>query len=45
MLSRIKFRKLSMQYKEGLMYIAEEIVEQADKNKIRKTFKQLEKEF
>lgn len=45
MVSKIKYRKLSNQYKEGLIYIAEEIVEQPDKNKVRKVFKQLEREI
>lgn len=41
--SKIKYRKLSTQYKEGLLYIAGEILENEDSFKLRKTFKQLEK--
>ncbi len=45
MVSRIRFRKLSMQYKESLIYMAEEIVEPEDRSKIRKEFRQLDKEI
>ena len=41
--SKIKFRKLSSQYKEGLMYIAEQLIEQDDYSTMKKVFKQLEK--
>lgn len=41
--SKIKFKKLSTQYKEALIYIAEEILQEDNYNKIRKIFKQLEK--
>ena len=41
--SKIKFRKLSTQYKEGLIYIAEEILEQDEYAQMKKIFKQLEK--
>lgn len=41
--SKIKLKKLTNEYKEGLMYIAEKILENEDQNKIKKVFKQLEK--
>ena len=41
--SKVKFKKLSTQYKEALIYIAEQISDENDYNKIRKIFKQLEK--
>lgn len=41
--SKIKFRKLSTQYKEALIYIAEQILEQDEYAKMKKTFKQLER--
>lgn len=41
--SKIKFRKLSTQYKEALIYIAEQILDQDEYAKMKKTFKQLEK--
>lgn len=44
MLSKIKIRKLTNQYKKGLLYMAEEIVKPEERGKIRKVFRQLEKE-
>ncbi len=41
--SKIKFKKLSNQYKEALMYISGNILGQSDYNEMRKIFKQLEK--
>lgn len=41
--SKIKFKKLSNQYKEGLMYISSKIIEDSDLGLIRKTFKKIEK--
>lgn len=42
--SKIKFRKLSEQYKESLIYITEQILEQDEYSKMKKIFKQLEKD-
>lgn len=41
--SKIKFRKLSNQYKEGLMYITTKILDDVDYNLLRKTFKNIER--
>ena len=41
--SKIKFKKLSEQYKEALIYIVEQILEQNEYAKMKKIFKQLEK--
>ena len=41
--SKIKFKKLSDQYKEALIYISEQILEQNEYAKMKKIFKQLEK--
>lgn len=41
--SKIKFKKLSDQYKEALIYIVEQILEQNEYAKMKKIFKQLEK--
>ena len=41
--SKIKFKKLSTQYKEGLMYIASKILEDVDLNVLRRTFKKIER--
>lgn len=41
--SKIKFRRLSTQYKEGLLYIAGEILGQESFNTLRKIFKKIEK--
>lgn len=41
--SKIKFKKLSEQYKEALIYISEQILEQNEYAKMKKIFKQLEK--
>ena len=41
--SKIKFKKLSDQYKEALIYIAEQILEQNEYSKMKKIFKQLER--
>ena len=44
MLSKIQIRKLTNQYKKSLLYMAEEIVKPEERGKIRKVFRQLEKE-
>lgn len=41
--SKIKFKKLSSQYKEGLMYIVTKIIDDVDPMLLRKTFKKIEK--
>lgn len=41
--SKIKFKKLSAQYKEGLMYVASKILENVDLNAIRRVFKKIER--
>mgnify|MGYP005754555353 CR=1 FL=1 len=41
--AKIKFKKLSDQYKEALIYIAEQILEQDEYPKMKKIFKQLER--
>lgn len=41
--SKIKFRKLTNQYKEGLMYTAIKIEDDVDENLLRKAFKKIER--
>ena len=41
--SKIKFRKLSEQYKEALIYICQQILEQNEYQKMKKIFRQLER--
>lgn len=41
--SKIKFKRLSEQYKEALIYIVEQILDQDEYTKMKKIFKQLEK--
>ena len=41
--SKVKFKKLSVQYKDGLAYIAEEILGDANEMRIRKAIKTIEK--
>lgn len=41
--SKIKFKRLTNQYKEGLMYVATKILDDVDQNLIRKTFKKIER--
>lgn len=41
--SKIKFKRLTNQYKEGLMYMATKISEGMDENLLRKAFKKIEK--
>lgn len=41
--SKIKFKKLSNQYKEGLMYIVTKILDDVDENLLRRTFKKIER--
>ena len=41
--SKIKFKKLSSQYKEALIFIAEQILDQNEYLKMKKVFKQLER--
>lgn len=42
-ISKIKFRKLSVQYKDGLVYLAEEILGDVSESNIRKAVKTIEK--
>lgn len=42
-LAKIKFKKLSIQYKDGLAYLAEEILEDVSESNVRKTIKFIEK--
>ena len=42
-LSKIKLKKISVQYKDSLAYIAEEILENVSVGNIRKVIKLLEK--
>ena len=42
--SKIKFKRLSDQYKEALIYIVEQILDQDEYAKMKKIFKQLEKD-
>lgn len=41
--SKVKLKKLTQMYKESLMYITEELLDQRDIGGLRKAFKQLEK--
>ena len=41
--SKVKFKKLSVQYKDGLAYIAEEILGDTGGSKVRKAIKTIEK--
>lgn len=41
--AKIKFKRLSAQYKEALIYIVEQILNQNEYSKIKKIFKQLER--
>ena len=41
--SKIKFKRLSTQYKEGILYITEQILGEENFNDLRKTFKKIEK--
>lgn len=41
--SKIKFKRLSVQYKEGLMYIASKILEKEELNQLKKAFKKIER--
>lgn len=41
--AKIKFKKLSIQYKDGLAYLAEEILEDVSESNVRKTIKFIEK--
>lgn len=41
--AKIKFRKLSIQYKDGLAYLAEEILGDVSETKIRRAIKSIEK--
>ncbi|MCI8383636.1 MAG: hypothetical protein HFJ33_02020 [Clostridia bacterium] len=41
--AKIKFKKLSVQYKDGLAYLAEEILGDVSGNNVRKTIKLIEK--
>ena len=41
--AKIKFKKLSIQYKDSLAYIAEEILGNVSESTIRRTIKMIEK--
>ena len=41
--AKIKFKKLSVQYKDGLAYLAEEILSDVSESNIRKAIKIIEK--
>lgn len=41
--SKIKFRRLSSGYKDGLMYISFQILEEENQNLLKKTFKKIER--
>ena len=41
--AKIKFKKLSAQYKEALIYIVEQILDQNEYAKMKRIFKQLER--
>ena len=41
--SKVKFKKLSVQYKDGLAYIAEEILGDANETRVRKAIKTIER--
>lgn len=41
--SKVKFKKLSVQYKDGLAYLAEEILGDSSESKVRKAMKTIEK--
>ncbi|MCI9084740.1 MAG: hypothetical protein HFH46_03920, partial [Bacilli bacterium] len=41
--AKVKLRKLTTAYKEGLMYLAEELIDENESNELRKAYKQLEK--
>lgn len=41
--SKIKFKKLSNQYKEGLMYLVTKILDDVDEGILRRTFKKIER--
>ena len=42
-LSKIRFRQLSIQYKDSLMFIAEQILKDTNGSQIRKAMKNIEK--
>lgn len=44
LISRIKLKNLSEQYKEGLIYLVDEILEDVQTNEVRKALKAIEKE-
>ena len=41
--AKIKFKKLSVQYKDGLAYLAEEILGDVSESNIRRVIKNIEK--
>lgn len=41
--SKIKFKKLSIQYKDGLSYLTQDILEDINESQVRKTIKNIEK--
>lgn len=41
--TKIKFKRLSTQYKEGLIYVASKIIEETEDIELRKAFKKIEK--
>ncbi len=42
-IAKIRFKKLSVQYKDGLSYIAQEILEDASGSNVRRAVKLIEK--
>ena len=41
--AKVKFKKLSIQYKDGLAYITEEILGDSNENRVRRAIKTIEK--
>ena len=41
--AKVKFKKLSIQYKDGLAYITEEILGDYNENRVRRAIKTIEK--
>ena len=42
-IDKVKFKKLSIQYKDGLAYITEEILGDSNENRVRRAIKTIEK--
>ena len=41
--SRVKLKRLTQSYKDGLMYITEDLIDPNESGDLRKAYKQLEK--